>query len=86
MHNRLSHRSYLGHLKSAAGAGRVCRGLTRERHGYSFGRIAAELISDGILSPNGLPESIVRRVHSSATTLVGYRSALAAFAPLMGKV
>lgn len=44
--------------------------LTRDTDGHSFGRIAADLTHDGILSPTGLPqwsESTVRRAYASAT-------------------
>lgn len=44
--------------------------LTRDEQGHSFGRIAADLMDDGVLSPTGLPEwheSTVRRAYRSAT-------------------
>jgi len=57
--------------------------LTREADGSSFGRIAADLTGDGVLSPTGLPEwseSTVRRAYASATA----RDELASAAPVEG--
>ncbi len=49
----------------------VLRRIVLEREqGHSFGRIAADLMDAGVLSPTGLPqwhESTVRRAHRSAT-------------------
>lgn len=43
--------------------------VSREEQAQSFGRIAADLTADGVLSPSGLPtwaESTVRRAYTSA--------------------
>lgn len=49
----------------------VLRRIVRDREqGCSFGRIAADLMDEGVLSPTGLPEwheSTVRRAYQSAT-------------------